>query len=110
MPTVNFKEFIHVYHQHRFRTLLLDVVPVDDGKADDIKSAMMSVCDFYNLKEDSLITNDGAFANIRCFGTRRLVCIEYCVFTSRVYGEGFAFLYPAERGKTDNPGVLQRCR
>ena len=62
LPTVNSKA---IYHQRAYRTLLIDVIPVDGGKADDIKSAMMTVRNYYNLKEDSLITT--AFVSYRRF-------------------------------------------
>ena len=62
LPTVNSKA---IYHQRTYRSILIDVIPVDGGKADDIKSARMTVCNYYNLKEDSLITT--AFVSYRRF-------------------------------------------
>lgn len=85
LPSVGFKAicfFIHVYHQRTYRTLLLDVIPVDGGKAEDIDNAAKRVGKYYHLSEDWLITTDGAFANVRCFGTRRLICIAHALNTA----------------------------
>ena len=85
MPSVNFKAicfFIHVYHQRKYRTLLLDVRSIEGGTAVDIADSLKSVCGYYGLDPNALITTDGASANIKCFGDKRLVCMAHALNTA----------------------------
>lgn len=66
--------FLHVYHQNKYKTLLLDVIPIDKGDALSIKSAFKALCDYYGLDESTVVTTDNASSNVRCFGAFQNEC------------------------------------
>ena len=66
--------FLHVYHPNKYKTLLLDALPIERGDAITIKGAFKTVCDYYGLNEYTIVTTDNASSNDRCFGAVQKEC------------------------------------
>lgn len=84
--------FLHVYHPNKYKTLLLDAMPIERGDAITIEGALKTVCDYYGLNEYTIVTTDNASSNYRCFGavqneckahSLNTACIQYVPDTKR---------------------------
>ena len=66
--------FLHVYHPNKYKTLLLDALPIERGDTITIKGAFKTVCDYYGFNEYTIVTTDNASSNDRCFGAVQNKC------------------------------------
>lgn len=77
--------FIHVYHNGKYKTMLLDAVPINRSDSDSINKAFCSVCEEYGLDKNCFVTTDNASSNVSCFGSRQNRCVAHAISTSCVH-------------------------
>ena len=82
---VNFKAicfFIHVYQEGHYRSLLLDVKPLQDSKSQSIKTAYQEVLKEYSLNPaDIPVVCDNASSNVAAF-ENKLTCFAHAFNTA----------------------------
>lgn len=82
---VNFKAmcfYVHFYYKKQFKSLLLDVVPMDCSSAENLKNCYENICKEYQLDSGRIIVTDNASNNKSAFGTKRIGCFAHRINTA----------------------------
>ena len=66
--------FVNSFHRNSFKSILLDVIPIESSTSDSIANTVRSTCSKFNLNPDKPITTDGATNNLSALSNRRSIC------------------------------------